>query len=74
VQRNISIAHRLTGWNAVAQRAKQLGLTISEQRIKDATAYIKNLADTQNVSLEELDKELLRQQLASELASEVAAV
>lgn len=60
VERNIAIAHRLTGWNAVAQRAKQLKLTLSDQHIKEATAYIKNLADTQEVGLAELDNELKR--------------
>lgn len=60
VKRNISIAHRLTGWNAVAQRAKQLNYSITEAQVKEATAYIKNLADTEDVGIETLDAELLR--------------
>lgn len=62
VQRNISIAHRLTGWNAVAQRAKQLNFTLTDVQVKAATSYIKNLADTQDVGIEELDNELRRLQ------------
>jgi len=58
VERNISIAHRLTGWNAVKGRVIHLGLELSDQRIKDATAYIKNLADTQNVETSDLDLKL----------------
>jgi homocitrate synthase len=69
VQRNISIAHRLTGWNAVAQRAKQLGLTLSDDQVKQATSFIKNLADSTDVGLEDLDRELLRLQLMSASAT-----
>jgi homocitrate synthase len=58
VERNISIAHRLTGWNAVKGRALHLGLHLSDQRIKEATAYIKNLADTQQVETSDLDAKL----------------
>jgi len=58
VERNISIAHRLTGWNAVKSRAQQLGLQLSDQRVKEATNYIKNLADTQEVDTDILDSKL----------------
>jgi len=58
VERNIEIAHRLTGWNVVRARADQLGLKISDQRVKDATKFIKNLADTQEVDIETLDNKL----------------
>lgn len=58
VQRNIQIAHRLTGWNAVMQRCAQLGLKLSEAKVKEATVYIKNLADSQVVTTEMLDKKL----------------
>lgn len=60
VKRNISIAHRLTGWNAVSQRAKQLNYSLTETQVKEATAYIKNLADSVDVGIEDLDAELLR--------------
>jgi len=58
VERNISIAHRLTGWNAVKGRVLHLGLELSDQRIKEATAYIKNLADTVAVETSDLDAKL----------------
>jgi homocitrate synthase len=59
VERHIQIAHRLTGWNAVKQRCIQLGLTsLSDEQIKEATSYIKNLADTRDVSTEDLDNKL----------------
>jgi len=58
VERNIEIAHRLTGWNAVKVRAQQLKLNISDDGVKQATKYIKNLADTQEVTTEMLDTKL----------------
>jgi homocitrate synthase len=58
VERHIEIAHRLTGWNAVKQRSDQLGLKLSETRIKEATSWIKNLADTQEVTTSMLDNKL----------------
>lgn len=68
VERNISIAHRLTGWNAVKGRALHLGLELSDQRIKEATSYIKNLADMQTVETSDLDTKL--KELAAFEASE----
>jgi len=68
VERNISIAHRLTGWNAVKGRALHLGLELSDRRIKEATSYIKNLADMQPVETSDLDTKL--KELASFEASE----
>jgi len=58
VERNISIAHRLTGWNAVKSRSLQLGLNLSDEKVKEATNYIKNLADTQEVDVDILDAKL----------------
>lgn len=58
VERNIQIAHRLTGWNAVQARAVQLGLRISEENVKKATSFIKNLADTTNVTTDDVDNKL----------------
>jgi len=58
VERNIAIAHRLTGWNAVKGRAIHLGIQLSDIRIKEATSYIKNLADSQNVDTNDLDIKL----------------
>jgi len=39
--RFIHIAHRLTGWNAVKNRAEQLKLKLTDDEIKEATAHIK---------------------------------
>ncbi|MBX7236130.1 MAG: homocitrate synthase [Caldilineales bacterium] len=57
--RYISIAHRLTGWNAVKSRADQLGLALSDDRIKTLTQHIKTLADEKALSLDDVDELLL---------------
>ena len=57
--RYISIAHRLTGWNAVKARAEQLGLELSIEQIKDLTQHIKVLADEKSLTLDDVD-DLLR--------------
>ena len=43
--RYIHVAHRLTGWNAIKERAEQLQLNLSDDEIKKITAQIKSLAD-----------------------------
>ncbi|KAH6565293.1 hypothetical protein BASA60_009958 [Batrachochytrium salamandrivorans] len=43
--RYVSIGHRLTGWNAVKNRAQQLNLLLSDDDIKEVTAQIKQVAD-----------------------------
>lgn len=58
--RYISIAHRLTGWNAVKARADQLGLELTDAKIKTLTQHIKVLADERALTLDEVDN-LLRQ-------------
>jgi homocitrate synthase len=57
--RYISIAHRLTGWNAVKARADQLGVELSESQIKALTRHIKALADDKRLTLSDVDN-LLR--------------
>jgi homocitrate synthase len=57
--RYISIAHRLTGWNAVKARADQLGLALTIDQIKALTQHIKTLADQKALMLDDVD-ELLR--------------
>jgi homocitrate synthase len=59
VIRNIQFAHRLTGWNAIQHRSKQLGLELSDDQVKAATTLLKNLADERNLSLEQVDNVLL---------------
>jgi len=58
--RYVSIAHRLTGWNAVKNRAEQLGLELSDQALKAITAHIKALADEKQLSLDDVDSILRR--------------
>ncbi len=58
--RYISIAHRLTGWNAIKNRAEQLGLTLSDDQIKRITAHVKALADEKQISLGDVDALLRR--------------
>ena len=57
--RYISIAHRLTGWNAVKARADQLGLELTDAAIKALTQHIKALADERALTLDDVDN-LLR--------------
>ncbi|MEJ5200121.1 MAG: homocitrate synthase [Anaerolineae bacterium] len=53
--RYISIAHRLTGWNAVKARAEQLGLNLADAQIKALTQHIKALADERALTLDDVD-------------------
>lgn len=63
--RYISIAHRLTGWNAVKDRAEQLGLALSDEEVKQITAHIKGLADSRPLHLADVD-DLLREWVENE--------
>jgi len=58
--RYVSIAHRLTGWNAIKNRADQLGLSLDDAHIKAITAHIKALADEKAISLDDVDGLLRR--------------
>lgn len=53
--RYIHIAHRLTGWNAIRDRADQLGLQLTDEEIRQITEKIKALADTHPMTLDEVD-------------------
>ena len=53
--RYISIAHRLTGWNAIKARAEQLDLEMPDEEIKAATDHIKELADERPLTLDDVD-------------------
>jgi homocitrate synthase len=55
LSRYISIAHRLTGWNAIKWRAKQLGLELNQTQIKRVTTHIKALADEKPLCLDDVD-------------------
>ncbi|KAJ1656391.1 homocitrate synthase lys21 [Dispira simplex] len=54
--RYVSIGHRLTGWNAVKNRAQQLDLILTDEQIKKVTAEIKALADIRPRSLDDVDQ------------------
>ncbi len=62
--RYIHVAHRLTGWNAIKDRAEQLQLELSDQAIKEITDRIKALADEGQLSLDDVDA-LLRGDVGS---------
>jgi homocitrate synthase len=53
--RYVHIAHRLTGWNAIKNRAQQLGLPLTDDQIKEATNRIKSLADIRPQTLDDVD-------------------
>jgi len=58
MSRYISIAHRLTGWNAIKARAEQLNLSLPDEEIKAATNHIKKLADERPLTLDDVDSVL----------------
>jgi homocitrate synthase len=53
--RYIHVAHRLTGWNAIKERAEQLQLNLTDDEIKRITAQIKALADQKKLNLDDVD-------------------
>ena len=55
MSRYISIAHRLTGWNAIKARADQLNLNLAEEDLKAVTVHIKRLADEKPIGLDDVD-------------------
>jgi homocitrate synthase len=59
LKRQVQIGHRLTGWNAVRSRAQELGLSLSDSQIKQATQRIKALADQRPLGMDDVD-DLLR--------------
>lgn len=60
LSRYISVAHRLTGWNAIKWRAEQLGLRLDGEQIRQVTAHIKALADEKPPTLDDVDAILRR--------------
>lgn len=62
LSRYISIAHKLTGWNAVKNRADQLNLSLSDDQIKHITEIIKSLSDNQMLTLDDVDTLLRNEQ------------
>jgi homocitrate synthase len=65
--RYIHVAHRLTGWNAIKERAEQLDLKLSDDAVKHVTAQIKALADQKRLTLDDVDY-LLREYHSAHVA------
>ncbi len=59
LKREVQIGHRLTGWNAVRSRVQELGLSLTDAQIKQATQRIKTLADQRPLGMDDVD-DLLR--------------
>jgi homocitrate synthase len=55
LSRYIHVAHRLTGWNAIKERAEQLQLNLSDDAAKKVTAEIKSLGDRKRLTLDDVD-------------------
>ncbi|MBI5653775.1 MAG: homocitrate synthase [Chloroflexi bacterium] len=71
--RYISIAHKLTGWNAIKDRAEQLGLTLSDEQLKEITAHVKAMADQKQLDINDVDELLHRWADGMEAAGDQAA-
>lgn len=72
LSREISIGHRLTGWNTIRERARTLGLGLSDEAVREVTRTIKRLADTKPLNLPEIDA-LLQEAEAKELVEAMEA-
>lgn len=59
LSREISIGHRLTGWNAVRNRAQTLGLSIDDDTLRAITQSIKQQADVAALSMQQIDDMLM---------------
>lgn len=57
--RTVAFAHHLTGWHAIAERARELGITLSEQQARVAAARVKALADERALDVDDVDELLL---------------
>jgi homocitrate synthase len=56
--RTVALAHRLVGWHAVAERARELGITLGEQQARRAAQQIKALGDERAIDVEDVDEVL----------------
>lgn len=59
--REVLIGHRLTGWNAIAHRARTLGVQLSDDDLRSLTWTIKARADAGPLSDVELDALVIAQ-------------
>ncbi|ROW02901.1 hypothetical protein VSDG_01778 [Cytospora chrysosperma] len=53
--RYVHFASRLTGWNAVKTRVGQLGLTMTDEQVKEVTVKIKAMADIRQIAIDDAD-------------------
>lgn len=65
LSRHIAIGHRLTGWNAVRNRAVALGLLLDDDTLRQITQQIKSRADDQPMNPHEVDALLMEMAVAS---------
>lgn len=63
LMREVAIGHRLTGWNALRERAVLLGLSLDETTLRALTQDVKRRADVRPLALAEID-DLLAQAAA----------
>ncbi len=56
LSREVTIGHRLTGWNAVRQRAQTLGLHLDDTTLRAITQDVKRRADVRPLALHEVDQ------------------
>lgn len=68
--RYIHVAHRLTGWNAVRNRAEQLGLDLTDSQAKMLTERIKSMADDRVLTLDDVDSLIRRNLRQAETAEQ----
>jgi homocitrate synthase len=54
--RTVAAVHRLTGWHAVAERGRELGIILSEAQARAVAARIKALADERSLDMGDLDE------------------
>ncbi|MBN1318321.1 MAG: homocitrate synthase [Anaerolineales bacterium] len=55
LDRHISVAHTLTGRHAIGWRARQLGFQLTDERIREITAYVKTRAGEQQFTAHDVD-------------------
>lgn len=54
--RTVEMVHRLTGWHAIAERARELGIILSESQARAAAQRLKTMADERPLQLGDLDE------------------
>jgi len=55
MNRYVHFASRLTGWNAIKSRVEQLGLSMTDDQVKEVTQKIKQMADIRPLAIDDTD-------------------